>query len=341
MRLNYSVVFIILIASCSFSPEETDGEEPVPVTVYIAENYEFRYKVSASGYLEHKKTYSLAFKTGGIIRSVNVSEGDLVKKGEMLASLDLSEVESHERKAEVALEKAGTDLERISRLHKDGAATREQLDNAGTAYEIAKSDLQIARFNLIHSTLHSPVRGTVLKVLQDEHEMVPAGNPVIILGCEEEKLVLKLHVTDRQRVLLQQGDPAVVFFDAHPGREFKSEISKMAPVADPYSGMFELILEFITPEIPVVSGLLGRAEISGADSENYVSVPVDALAEAAGNRGIIYTVINGRAKRTNISIFRIHEGRLLVSDGISPGDTIVVEGSSFTSNNDTLNVLNL
>ena len=86
----------------------------------------------------------LSFKTGGIVGKIFVREGDRVRKGDLLASLDLLEINANADQAKIAYDKAVRDYIRAENLLKEGATTLEKKQNAETAMNMAENSLEIA-----------------------------------------------------------------------------------------------------------------------------------------------------------------------------------------------------
>ena len=180
------------------------------------------------------RSLKLSFKTGGIVASVNVKEGDRVKKGDLLAALDLSEIKANVVQAQNGYEKALRDIERVENLYRDSVATLEQKQNATTALNVAKSTLEIARFNLAHSSITAPGDGIILKQLSRRNEMVAAGYPVFFFGSSGKQWKIKANLSDRDIVRVNPGDSAVVNFDAHPEVEFCAVVDQVGGIANPF-----------------------------------------------------------------------------------------------------------
>ena len=141
------------------------GDHPQPViAVRLAdvERGERSHAIESGGRLALKAEVSLSFKTGGVVESVSTDEGRRVRRGQLLAQLDLSEIEARSTQARAALGKAERDLARAQDLYDDGAATLEQVQNVRTALEVARSDLDIAEFNVYYSVIRAPASGWVL-----------------------------------------------------------------------------------------------------------------------------------------------------------------------------------
>ena len=175
--MKYKHIFIpavlMIIASCGDkSKKESDTRENL-IKVKAAEVVEKNivFPIHSSGRLSAKTEQKLSFKTGGIINKIFVDEGQSVRKGQLLAELNLSEIRARVNLAEQALGKAERDFNRTGNLFKDSVVTLEQLQNAETALEVAKSNLEIARFNLKYSTIVAPSQGKILRRLMEENEV--------------------------------------------------------------------------------------------------------------------------------------------------------------------------
>ncbi|WP_448635728.1 biotin/lipoyl-binding protein [Pedobacter panaciterrae] len=95
-------------------------------------------RVETSGLLSSEQQSNLSFKTSGIINRILVKEGDHVSNGQVLASLNMTEVNAQLNQAEEGFNKAKRDAQRTANLFKDSVSTREQLENTQTALAIAK-----------------------------------------------------------------------------------------------------------------------------------------------------------------------------------------------------------
>ena len=127
----------------------------------LLEEQEYKIPVVTTGLLGTAREMKLSFKTGGIIKEIKVREGQSCTKGEVLASLDLSEISAQVNQARIASEKAYRDLNRARNLYRDSVVTLEQYQNARSAYELAKNQKDIADFNLRHSMIKAPSDGKI------------------------------------------------------------------------------------------------------------------------------------------------------------------------------------
>src|SRR3989339_2236405 len=118
--------------------EETAAtEDIIPVKVVELKKENVRRVITSSGQFSTDDETFLSFKTGGIIKTIFVKEGDAVKRGQLLAALELTEISAGVSQANAGYEKALRDYKRVDNLYKDSVATLAQLQDAKTGLEIS------------------------------------------------------------------------------------------------------------------------------------------------------------------------------------------------------------
>ena len=190
------------------------------------------HRTRAVGTLAPRDEIRLAFKVGGIVERVHVDAGETVRKGQLLADLKRTEIDAAVSQAAEAAEKARRDLERGRRLRADEVATEEQVENLTTAYNVAQSNLQAARFNAQYARIEAPVDGIVFERLVEGGELVQPGQPVVVLGSTDSGWVVRIGLADRDVMRVATGMIADVTFDAYPGKAFQGTVSRIGAAAD-------------------------------------------------------------------------------------------------------------
>ena len=286
----YLTAFIILLVACRSKAPVNTIEEPVRVKVTPVLSGKLNIPVHASGLLAAADEIKLSFKTGGIIESINVREGQKVKKGAQLACLDLSEIKSAVNQARNGYEKALRDFTRAENLYRDSVATLEMRQNATTALEIAKSNLEVAEFNYRHSSIIAPSDGIILKQVARQNEMVAQGYPVFLFGSSGKYWKVKSGLSDKDIVKISAGDSATISFDAHPSVKFSAIVGETGAMADPYTGTFETELLFDGGNYRLASGFIASVDIFPLSEKKFTMVPVGSITEADGNQGYVYAL---------------------------------------------------
>jgi membrane fusion protein, multidrug efflux system len=323
-----SLLFTLLLSGCrEVQPVATEEEVP-RVRVVVPVTREISIPVHAAGILSASDEIKLSFKTGGIIESVNVKEGERVKKGQLLASLNLAEINAANAQAVNAYEKALRDFTRAENLYRDSVATLEMQQNATTALDVARSNMEVARFNLKHSSINAPSDGVILKQLARHNELISSGYPVFLFGASGKYWKVRTGITDRDIVRISPGDSASVTFDAWPGVKFRAVVGETGSMADPYTGTFETELLLNGAGYRLASGFVADVAIIPSSGRQAVTVPVGSLVDADGNTGYVFVAGDGIVRKIRVGIESI-VGETVVVTGLSPGIEIVSEGAAW------------
>ncbi len=338
-KLVLSAMVPLILIACRDNGLISEKVKPVPVKVHEVVSGHYPILVHSSGRLSTSQEQKLSFKTGGLIRKIMVNEGQSVDRGDVLASLDLSEIQSQVIQSREAFEKAERDYARIVNLFNDSVATLEQLQNTKTMLQISRSNYDIANFNLRHSTIVAPTKGRILKKLMEENEMAGSGYPVFLFGSTAGNWIVRINVTDRDRVRLHAGDTAVIRLDAFPGERFQAEVSELANAADPYTGTFEVELMLKSPAgNSLLTGMIARAEIIAGRGEMVSVVPVGSLIKASGNSAYVFEVVNGIPVKRAVSVIEIRQNEVLVSADLKPGTMIITDNVNSVSDSAAITI---
>lgn len=342
--LPITAAFVLGIFSCKQAlKKEAATDEIIPVELMPLQQDTVRSTIFASGQFSTDDETNLAFKTGGVVNRIYVKEGDAIKKGQLLATLNLTEVNAMTEQASLALQKAQRDYERASNLYKDSVATLEQLQNAKTALDVARQQYNSAGFNQAYSEIRAPRSGFVLKKYANDGQIVGPGTPVLqVNGAAQSAWILKAGVSDYQWAAIRIGDKATVTTDAVPGQIFNAVVSKKSEGVDPISGTFQAQLQLSNPPSgKIASGLFGKATIYPSQSTSAWAIPYDALLDGdAGNGYVFITNDNATAQKVKIQIEKIENGKVIVSGGLEDAKALIISGSAYLNENSKISVRN-
>lgn len=330
---------LLLLAACADRAREAPAAAPRPVRIAPVTEVPVSRPIEASGTLGARDEIPLSFKVGGVVARVLVDAGDRVRAGQVLATLELREVDAGVAKAKAALEKAERDFERAARLHADSVVTRAQLDDAGTALEVARADYEAATFNRRYAIVTAPVAGTVLQRSAESGALVSPGQPVVLLASGARGAVVRAGLADRDVVRVRRGDPARVTFDALPGRPFTGRVTEIAAAATPGPGTYAVAIALEgAGDLP--TGLVARVTITPSAAGTLPSIPVEALVEADSAEGVVFilTPDSTRAVRRGVQVAFVADGRVALRGGLGGATLVVTEGAAFLDDGERVRV---
>lgn len=344
--MRFIPLFLIGLAVVSCKEQFVENPKPLPtqrsVKVQVAEVLTQAMPIHASGKVEAEENTSLSFKTGGIVQQILVEEGQTVRKGQTLASLDLSEINAQVNQAQVQVDKLRSDLFKFEALAKDSAIAQQNIDDVKAALKVAESGLQIAQYNQKHSVITAPASGTILQKRAQNGELVGPGTPILLLGNSgsRQQMVLKIHLTDKELVQLQLNDKAVVMFDAYPGEEAEALVTEMGAQAHPRTGTFEVSLQLQNFPYPLRAGFFAKAQIMPSRQQDLLKVPMQALVEGNANQVKLYTTENNVVRSVYTTPVHIAEDYFTIPGNGQQNLEVIVEGAAYVQEGEEVTLLN-
>jgi RND family efflux transporter MFP subunit len=323
------------LSACEPSDNKAaEAETPaIPVRVATAEPAPDANAVSVYGTVRSDKEATLSFKIGGLLKTLDVDAGDHVKKGEVLARLNQSEIDAETARAKAAYAKAEHDLARIKPLLASGFVSKQRSDDAISALAIAKAELARVNFDRSLSTITAPADGVVLARHVDKNEIVAAGSPVLTVSQGGQNLIFKAALSDRDVAKLKLGDKATIYLDAFRTRPISGHVRLLSAMSDAQTGTFgiEILLDD-TPE-GVKSGFMGKALITPGKTgpqTPVLAIPSTAILEGHGATATVYVIDeNNIARLTRVTLGGLQNENVLVSKGLKQGDKVVSAGAAY------------
>ncbi|MCA2986799.1 MAG: efflux RND transporter periplasmic adaptor subunit [Gemmatimonas sp.] len=307
---------------------------PVPVTVATLNPGDSMAVVTATGTFESRDEIPLAFKIGGVVTRVLVDEGATVQRGQILASLDLREIDAAVAKAQVATDKAQRDQARVQRLAADSVATLAQLQDATSALDAARADLATARVNRDYAVITAPEAGIVLRREVAPGSTVGPGTTVMTMGGTRRGRVLRAGVPDRDALRIRVGDAATAHFDALPRARFEGKVILVGRAADPRTGTYAVEVS-LTGADALPSGLVGQLRIAVKGKQVAMRIPVDALLEADRDSATVYTIRVDSAGAPVAAPQRVAVGALsgdqVHINGLAPEARVITRGATYVT----------
>lgn len=338
-----AIILPLFIFACSSNEEDNSlsDKDVIPVKIAKLEKVDAQRSIFASGQFTTDDETFLSFKTGGIISKIFVNEGDAIRRGQLLATLNLNEIEAMVQQAKAGYEKAERDYNRVSNLYKDSVATLEQLENTKTAMEVAEKQLSIAEFNRNYSEIRAIDNGYVLKRFVNEGQLVGSGTPVFQTnGAGSGNWLLKVGVSDVEWASIKINDKAEVEVDAYPGEKFSAFVFRKSEGVDPYTGTLSVDLKLTSAvSNKVTSGLFGKAMIIIKQRMSTWQVPFEAVLDGDGNKGYVFvTNDKSTAKKVMVNIADIDKNSVLVGAGLENAKYLIVSGSAYLNDNSKIKI---
>lgn len=289
------------------------GPPASPVGYTEVLEHEVQSILRLSGSVESKTVSLVATEVDGLVVELLAREGDVVRKGQVLASLRTTNRALQLRASEAQLKEtksrwmlAEKNLQRAKELFEEKVTSQEQLDSAFYEFsawegrvEQIKADIERLQEDLDRSKIQAPFAGTIVEEHTEVGEWVKVGDPVVEMVSLAE-LDIRVDVPERYFETLNPGAVATVTFDSLPKFEIKGHISAIIPRADLRARTFPVKVRIPNEEGRVGVGMLAQVTLPAGGSYRATVVPKDAVVNQ-GPEKIVY-LINGDNTVSPVSV---------------------------------------
>ena len=340
------------LASCTArtEPVRKIQSDLIPVKTIPLEQTNSTATVNVSGQFTTDDEVLLSFKTGGIIEKIYVKEGDAIRKGQLLATLNLTEINASVQQAMISYDKAVRDHQRLIQLFNDSVATLEQVQNAKTTMDLASQQLNSAEFNRHYSEIRAEANGFVLRKMANEGQQVSSGNAVFQTnGAGSGKWILRSGVTDKQWAAIKLGDAAEIGMAAGNGQTIAGKVTRKSEAADQANGLFTIDITVAgNHQGKIATGMFGSGVITTGAGNSHAkqktegwSVPYDALLDEDGSTGFVFvTSDNKTANKIKVTISGIEKDRVIISEGLESAGSLIISGSAYLTDHSPISIQN-
>jgi membrane fusion protein (multidrug efflux system) len=281
-------------------------------------------RIELSGRLEPWVEVRIASELGGRVEQVGFEKGAMVRQGQVLARVGTDLHRAALQEAEALLAGAEATYNRATQLVERQAIPKQNAIDATSAYEAAKARVEQSRLRLERSIVRAPVSGVAITRDVEPGEVVSPGAPVTMIH-RLDRLKASVGIPESDIAIFEVGGAATVRVDAWPDRAFEGRIHFLAPSAAGSTRTFPAEIAIENQDGALRPGMIARVSLVRRTHESAVVIPRDVVQER--DEGTVAVVADGDVARVRKLSLGASEGeRVLVNDGLAPGDWLIVTG---------------
>lgn len=320
------------------------GGRAVPVRTATAVEKDVPIEVRAVGKIVSSESVAIRPQVSGTLVAAHFTEGQAVKKGDLLLEIDrrpfqasLSEAAAKLQQDRARAENARDDANRYAGLVEKGFVTRQQSEAtkanaAALEAQVAGDEAAIerARLNLAYASIRAPISGRTGRILVHPGNLVSAGAPEPLVTIEQLTPVFaEFAVPERHLAALRQrraAPPPVAVRASGSAASIAGVLAFVNNAVDPATGTILLQARIPNEDEALWPGQLVDVSVRVAERARAVVVPASAVA--SGQQGDYAYVVNGerKAELRLVVVEQAGEKDVVIAKGISPGERVVTEG---------------
>ncbi len=306
----------------------------VLVSLDTVQNVEFKQFTNVQAIVVPDDYVNASSETGGRILKRMADEGDYVRKGQLLATVDMDPLERQLDEIATSYALAKTIFERQKRLWEQNIGSELQYLEAKTKKESLEKSTATIQSQLTKKNVYAPISGIVDQEFLQEGEMSAPGTPILrILNTRKIKVVADL--PENYLGTVKKNDKVSVYFPALD-KTIQSKITMMGRTIDPSNRTFKIEVYADNSKGDLKPNLLAEVKINNYTNKEAITLGAELIQEDVNGAKFIYKITddeNGNkiAKKQIVETGESFENNIEVHTGLSLGDIVIVEGARSVS----------
>jgi len=303
-----------------------DGEkkpEAVPVEVVSVGRQAIAASYAGTANLEAPGESQVVAKTSGVMVQLLAEEGQIVRKGQVLARLDGDRVRLEAERSAATVNKLENNYRRSQKLRQEKLVSADSDEQIRYELEAARASLALAKLELSYTNIVAPISGVVAQRMVKPGNLISLNSPVFRI-VDNSHLEAVLNVPEREMAVLKSGMPLRMVVDAIPGKIFEGRVDRVSPVVDSGTGTFRVVCAFAGNET-LRPGMFGRIEVIFDQRQNILTIPRVALLEDEGETAV-YVIRGNKAARIPVKLGYTTGEFAEILSGVKEGDQVITAG---------------
>ena len=296
-----------------------------PVTVITPKKADFKHYISVQGSIVSDDMVNVSSEIGGRVIDMKVKEGQSVRKGALIAKLDLENLEKQRAELIKSLELAEEVFVRQQRLWEQNIGSEIQFLQAKNNKERLEKSLETLDFNAEKSSVFSPISGSILSINVKAGELSAPGMPLVTV-LNTTKVKVSAEVPESYLKAIKKGDKITVELPAL-GEERKASINLIGDAINPANRTFKIEAVLNNADKLLKPNLLANVQLNDYTMENAISIPVELVQQEVGGKSFVFVAVAGKAQKVYVTTGEVQDGLIIVSEGLNGDEQLILEGA--------------
>lgn len=300
-------------------------QAPLPVQMVQPMSGSIAARYLATTALEADNEALVSARTGGEIREIHVEEGQYVRAGDLLATLDGDRLRLDALKSAANLAKLEQEYRRQVELHEKGLVAATNFEDLKFRLEAQQAAYDLAELQYSYSKVRAPISGIVVDRKVKTGQSLNAGDPLMWI-TDPDSLLARIQVPQSELGKFAVGQPASLRFDALPGLAQDAVVTRISPTVDPETGTFRMQISIQGAQPGIAAGMFSRVQIAYDRHDNAKLLPNQAVI-VEDTVSVVYVVTDGEARRRVVQTGITDGGMTEILAGLELGETVILSGN--------------
>lgn len=342
---------VLVVCSCGKKKEEV--LQPVKVKTETVGTSNSSEGQSYTGTVEEMNGVALSFTVGGTLRQLLVDEGSMVTKGQLIAVTDgqdqrniLETSQANVQNAKAQYNQALDAYKRMKMIHDKGSLSdikwveaQSNLERAKSAVDAAQAQSRIASKSVGDTRLYAPFSGYISHKNVEIGQTITPGAPVVNL-VRIDNVKVKISVPETEISNIPNGSTVRIRVDALGNQMFTGRITEKNVSGNALSHTYDVKAVVANADHKLLPGMIAEVTTDAGNNSQQPStvspqtsivLPAGIIQLNADNRTFVWTVVNGKAKKTFVTTGENIGDKVAIVSGLHAGDKVIIEGQQKVS----------
>lgn len=299
------------------------GRGPVAVVTAKVVAESFADGFDALGSVRANEAVDIKSRISSVVTGIHFTEGQRVAEGDLLVKLDDREIAAQLAVAQASYEKVRSQYERSDSLRATQVVSEAELDELAADVRRAEADVTAARTRLDHCSIRAPISGVVGLRHISRGGLVSSDTLITTLDDIDEVKV-DFAVPETYLATVSNGMRVNITTSVYPDQVFSGTVMSIDSRVDPVTRSVTVVARVLNDKNVLKPGMFMNVALK-RERESVVLLPEAALSPRSG-RQFVFVVEDGVATEREVNLGVRAPGRVEVTSGLEPGDTVVLEG---------------
>ncbi len=326
----------------SLTPASQKEKPRVLVTSAPVERKTFERFISIQSTVQANEVVGASSETGGRIVQLTVDEGHYVKRGQLIAKLDMESVNKQIAELETALSLANDVYDRQKRLWDQNIGSEIQYLQAKNSKERLEKSLETAKHQLTKANVYAPIGGIVEMVAAKAGEVTGPGAPIVqILSTGNVKVVAD--VPEKYLRNVKRGERVTIEF---PALDIitQARVNLIGSTINPGNRTFKVEVNVPNKNGVLKPNLLAKMLINDFTEKDAVVIPIELVQQEVSGRSFVFVKDDNQdgayAKKVMVETGESYDGEIIITAGLKGGEEMIVDGARGLANNELIKIVN-
>jgi membrane fusion protein (multidrug efflux system) len=314
-------------------------KQAVPVEVVSVARGDIQQTYRTITTLEAENDAEVVARSTGVLEKIFVEEGDHVKKGQLLAQLDVELLSLEVAQLAATSKKLNKELDRQKSLFKRKLTSSDALDRARFEFQSQDAQYKISKLKLNYASIRAPINGMIIERHVKAGNLIKNNEPLFKI-VDPASLVAVMFLPEKEIANIKKNQTILLAVDALNGSIITGTVDRIRPSIDITTGTFKVVAKLNNPDQLLQNGMFGKVEVVFDMHFNSLLLEQQAVI-TQDNRSHVFVVRDNKAMQTPVKIGFKHNNIVEITEGLLENDQVITTGQQILKHETKIEIVGL